>query len=228
MRGIVTVVALLGAVLSSIVPFAARPALACNAGADFDPLADATMIMGGRITGWDLGPLTTIEGPPSGLAAVPLRITMAVDHAFRGQPLSSLTFLDYGSHLAAKHAATRYPDVSVGVGGCSVFHTDDPTGQYAVLGLVRRADGQLVANRLLMFFLGDGPHGAAHEQALARLAALGPAKLPAAGMGGGITHIGTSLAADRQPGIGTFITFGCISIGIFAAAWLTAPRRRPR
>jgi hypothetical protein len=220
-KGIITVVALLGAVLSGIVPFAARPALACSAGADFDPLADATVIVGGRITGWDLGPPTPIAGPPPGLSNVPLRVTMAVEHAFKGQPTSPLTFLDYGSHLAVGHAATRYPDLSVGVGGCSVFHTDDPTGQYVVLGLSRRADGQLVASRLLTFFLGDGPHGATYAQALARLAVLGPAKLPTAGTGGG-------MAADRHPGKATFVSLGCIGMGFFLTAWLTAPRRRPR
>jgi hypothetical protein len=176
MRDFLVVSSLVGAVISSLLLATARPAFACSAGPDFDPLADATLIVAGRISGWELEP------PEAGMVAV--RVTMTVERTYKGQPTAPLVFLDHGSQFAAEQAAVQYPGLSAGIGGCSIFEADDPTGRYAVLGLMRREDGALVANRLLTFFLGDAPHGPAYDQGIARLAAIGPARLPVTGTGG--------------------------------------------
>ncbi len=173
--------------LGLLIPTLARPVVACSAGPDFNPVAGSDLIVAGRITGWELAAPVLVSPPPPDLANAAMHITMQVDHVRKGSAPPRVTFLDFGSPRAAELARVRYPGLSVGVGGCPVFESD-PTGLYAVLGLVRAEGGRYQANRLLTFYAGDAPAGPAYDRALAELASLGPARLPVTG---------TSLGADR-------------------------------
>lgn len=53
----------------------ARPVVACSAGPDFNPVTDSTVIVAGRISGWEVGEPVPVPPP----AAEPGRRTAAGD-----------------------------------------------------------------------------------------------------------------------------------------------------
>lgn len=176
------VVAALMAIGAVLAPPLAPPARACNGDPDFNPVTEADVIVAGRITGWELGLPRPVEPPPENLADVPVQVTIAVTHVVKGSAPDRLVFYDSGGRFAAELAAVRYPNLSVGIGGCSAFDAD-PTGLSVVMGLHRGEGRDYRASRLLLFFEGDALAGVRYQDALARLAALGPVTLPRTGAG---------------------------------------------
>lgn len=145
------------------------PAFACSAGPDFNPVAEAELIVGGRVTGWE--PL------PDGASApfTPIRLTIAVDQQLKGEAGASLQFLDRSS-LMRSGGEQVWAGAS---GSCGAFD-GDPTGRYLVLGLDQAPDGVLVSNLMLTFFNGAEPTGERYTQALDFLATQGLTLTPTA------------------------------------------------
>jgi hypothetical protein len=147
--------------------FMVLPAYACSVGPDFDPVAEADSIVGGRITAWER--LPTEAGTPF----TPIRVSLAVDQQFKGAIGNTIQFTDRASLLSSASAETW----AGSSGACGAFDSD-PTGQYMVLGLETTPQGDYVASLMLVFFLGPEPAGERYDQALDWLAPLSPTAPP--------------------------------------------------
>lgn len=152
----VTLLVLLGAQLLTAVP-----AHACSAGLDFNPVVEADVIVGGRVTMWE----RLASETPSPF--IPIQVTMEVDQHWKGTTATTIQFIDRTS-LVSSGAGATWAGSS---GACGLFD-NEPTGQYLVLGVDRTADGAYVSNLMLRFFRGSAPAGDAYRQALNRLTAL--------------------------------------------------------
>ena len=176
-----------GALIASLGLAAARPrpAHACSAGPDYNPVTASDLIVAGRVTGWELTePDPSSERAKDGrtMASVSPRVTLVVDRVLKGRAPGELTFRDApGGIYVAEAASARYPQYSFWVGGCASF-LQDPTGSYVVLGL-SGGDGVYAAHRTTTFFVDDGPGGPVFERVIARLTAADPSVLPATGVG---------------------------------------------
>jgi hypothetical protein len=173
-----------------------RPALACSAGPDFDPIAESDAVVGGRIQGYELLPDTAPlmpEDPKTGRpmdptqdAYAPVRVDMIVDRVFKGQPAPAIVIVDTRSIMPRhdRQGNTTGEFEWAGAGGACGAFDFDPTGLYTIMGLSANPDGTYTPNRLQTFYFGNEPLGPEYERALERMASFpGAASLPALGSG---------------------------------------------
>jgi hypothetical protein len=160
---------LVALVLLAIQLLLAPPTYACSTGPEFNPVAEADLIVGGRIVGW--------EELPGGSNSpfTPIRLTLEVDQHLKGAASATVTFVDQSS-VYSSNGQIVWAGAS---GSCGAFDSD-PTGQYVVLGLDTAPDGGLASNLLLTFFNGAEPSGEAYTRALERLTALAERLTPTA------------------------------------------------
>jgi hypothetical protein len=143
------VLALLG------VPFlTVLPVYACSAGLDFNPVAEADYIVGGRVTTWER---LAIEAQSP---FIPIQVTMEVDQHWKGTTATTIQFID---HTSLTSSATS--EAWVGSSGACGLFDSEPTGQYLVLGFDTPSDGTYRSNLLLLFFRGPEPSGDGYRQA---------------------------------------------------------------
>jgi hypothetical protein len=159
---VVILLALLGAQLRTAVP-----AYACSAGLDFNPAAEADVIVGGRMTGWER--LASDARSPF----IAVQVTMEVDQHWKGTTATTIVFIDRTS-LVSSGAGATWAGSS---GACGLFDSE-PTGQYLVVGFDRMADGAYESHLMFQFFRGSAPAGDAYRQAINRLTALLPQLTP--------------------------------------------------
>lgn len=195
-----------------------RPALACSAGFDFNPVRDSEVIVAGRLSGW-----TEVEGSPeertSGYAAV--EVPMRIERVIKGAAPSQIVLFDHASLTKEFLTGAGRPRSWVGSGGsCGAFNAD-PTGQYAVLGLRRLPDGRYAPNLLLVFYIGDAPSGERYEAALRRMSAYGPVSLPSTGIGAA-GHADRGGTAALVPIAILMLTITGVGLGVHRR-----PRSRP-
>ncbi len=158
------------------------PVHACSAGPDFDPIAESAIVVGGRLTNWEIASGEAHEDLTTG-SFPDVRVHMSVDQIFKGpSDLEQVSFIDSNSLIIA--VGTDGEDVWSGSGGgCGAFNAD-PKGVYALMGLFRSADGEYSSGLPRTFFLGDEPAGEAYDRALERMASWpAAASLPALGTG---------------------------------------------
>jgi hypothetical protein len=79
------------------------PTYACSAGLDFNPVAEADLVVGGRITSWER--LSSTSNAPF----TPIRLTMAVDQRFKGEAGATLQFADATSLAWCARAMVGVP-----------------------------------------------------------------------------------------------------------------------
>lgn len=181
--GLASVAAIMGMLWGS-----ATPAEACSAGPDYDPIADSEVIVAGRFTGWQLienarrwDPKTDdepIDDPNYYGPYEPIRVHMEVERIYKGTAANTLEVMD-GASLHVYDHEPRY--VWAGSSGaCGVFD-EDPTDQYAILGLNKDAFGRYRPNLTRVFYLGDNPPSQFDSPRLSRLAPLMPGSLPISG-----------------------------------------------
>ena len=126
-----------------------RPALACSAGPDYNPVAESEAIVVGRLTGWEEGD-TDPPPPPDGSLFVSIRVTMTVERRLKGRAPAVITIVDQASLFRIPAEAGR-PEQTFwagGAGACGSFD-EDPSGKYAVMGLWRNPDGTYRPNRII-------------------------------------------------------------------------------
>jgi hypothetical protein len=163
---------------------------ACSVGEDFDPIAASDVIVGGRITGWELIENVTRWDPKSGEPEPtddpnyfeaptydPIRLNVTVDKVYKGSVPASIELV----------AANTYEILDgqgnwVGASGACGAFDSDPTGHYWILGLNEDDFGRLRPSRVLVF-----------DSSEVLEARLGPASLPTSG---GAPH--TTNASDAH------------------------------
>lgn len=175
-RGITLVI---GSVAALIAP-PTRPAFACSAGPDYNPVAESEVIVVGRLTGWREADASASS--PDGSLYLSIRVTMAVERALKGSTPPAITIVDRASLLRIPAQANRPEEMfwAGSAGACGSFD-DDPTGRYAVMRLWREADGTYRPNRIHTFYLGDQPPVVVWPAIVARLTQWGPVSLPLTG-----------------------------------------------
>jgi hypothetical protein len=161
-----------------------RSAFACSVGEDFNPYRDSGVIVGGRITGWEIIPdairwevrkddpkryFEPNDNPNYYGPYEPVRFFMDVDRVLKGSASGRLEMVS-GNTLSLSplyDGALEYAWVGSS-GACGAFNSD-PTGKYAILGLGLDTFGRYTPSLPLTFFIGDEPAGEAYDRALARL-----------------------------------------------------------
>jgi hypothetical protein len=151
-------------------------------GPDFDPIASSAVIVGGRVTRWEL-----IEGatkPDFKTASEPLtdpnyygpydpiRVHMVIERVYKGTASRSL-------EMVAGNTYSRGQWVG-GAGACGAFDFD-PTGKYWILGLSVDNFGRYRPGLPHVFFVGDDPPTKFDVPPRSWLAPLAPGYLPASG-----------------------------------------------
>ncbi len=142
-----------------LVAFQSGSAHACSAGPDFNAVNEADIIVAGRITEWQ--PL----GSGADDTFTPILLNMRVDQALKGSASGQLQFEDRASLQGNPATTFQWAGSS---GACGAFDSD-PAGAYVILGLTQNERGNYQSNRLMVFFIGADPSGAAYNAAVARL-----------------------------------------------------------
>jgi hypothetical protein len=140
----------------------AKPAAACVPDPSYDPVAASDVIVAGRFTGWQAAP--DIDISPE---AEVVRVQMDVERVFKGyaEPRIDVVATMPSNNLANWRGENPS---TISIGSCpSVFGWQNPTGTYAVIGLVAADDGSLISTDA--FFEGSYPSGADYEDAVTRL-----------------------------------------------------------
>ena len=152
---------------------------ACSAGDDFNPVAESDVIVSGVVLGWaEAGIL------PQGVSMKPILVDFQVDEVLKGDGVpGQINFLDTGS-LANDPANVLDNQWAGTSGSCGAFAAD-PTGQFALLGLTRDADGNLRSSLPQVFYIGERSEfaGFRAERTAEILQSFGLTRLPEAGDG---------------------------------------------
>lgn len=196
-----------------------RPAHACSAGPDFDPLEGHDVIIAGRATGIEILGRTGI------MTYLNLRITFEVDRYLVGDGPSTLHAFDSRSgtppfELIPNTAAFEALDLATldvddlgydGGGGACGALDDDPREHYWVTGLGRGPDGELYMHRLSVLAIGDGPSDPRVLEAIARVEARFGARqvAPPATGSGGLAARGQESPSTNSP-VAAFLTFALV------------------
>ena len=144
-----------------------RPAYACSPTPDWNPVAEADVIVAGRITDIE------IRGKTGMMTFLDLKMTFEVDRYLKGTGPATIAIFDSHSGsppmaLIPNSSAFDRLDVRElnvdelgyeGGGVCGALD-EDPRGRYWVVGFSRSPDGTLAMNLLLNFAIGDGPSDA--------------------------------------------------------------------
>lgn len=145
---------------------------ACSVSEDYNPVAESSIIVAGRLTSWQR------LQPDSTSGFIPIRVQMQVDHVVKGHALQQVVFVD---RTSLQHDSAG-KDVWVGSGGaCGMFDTE-PTNTYVILGLFKQPDGTYTSNRVLIFYAGTQPKGEEYERALAQINTFAAHQLPHTGV----------------------------------------------
>jgi hypothetical protein len=121
---------------------------ACSAGDDFNPVAESDVIVSGVVLGWgEAGML------PQDISLKPILVDFQVDEVLKGNVPDQINFLDTGS--LANDPANVQDNRWVGTSGSCGAFAADPTGQFALLGLTKDADGNLRSSLPQVFYIGD-------------------------------------------------------------------------
>lgn len=196
-------VAVLGLTICGIVAaaFVGAPAsYACSG--TIDPVEESDLIVGGRITGWELIEEFTTWNPRSGKPMPtddpnfygfyqPIRLSMHVDEVFKGSAPTEIELI--GANTYQLRDGKGY---WVGSSGACGAFDEDPTGKKWLLGLKEDDFGRLRPSLPLVF--------RSAEELEARL---GPAAIPAAGRG----------ASNSAPSY-TALTVGGVGLALIAAS----------
>lgn len=141
------------------------PAQGCSAGDPWDPIEESEMIVGGWIGGYTPLPDRSRVG-----MFTPVRLEMRIDHVWKGRLPPGAEIVDRASLMLQPvftdseelHGAWAGPS-----GACGAFD-EDPSGHYAVVGLVTAPDGTLQTMRLRVFYLSRQPYDPADVSSLSR------------------------------------------------------------
>ncbi len=173
MKWLVLPVLAAAAIGGVLLPAGAHPAYACSGGED--KIGAPDVIVAGRFTGWELvegGRRHDLENGYFGHFD-PVRVEMVVDRVYKGTVTPTIQIIDGASLSGADNWAGS-------AGSCGAFDFD-PTGTYAIMGLVVRDDGSYWPNRLFTFFMGPEPPETYDAPLLSLLAPLLPGTLPTTG-----------------------------------------------
>ena len=144
-----------------------RPAYACSPTPDWNPVAEADVIVAGRITDIE------IQGKTEVMTFLDPKMTFEVDRYLKGTGPATIEVFDSHSGvppmgLIPNSSAFDRLDVRElnvdelgyeGGGVCGALD-EDPRGRYWVVGFSRSPNGTLAMNLLLNFAIGDGPSDA--------------------------------------------------------------------
>ena len=144
-----------------------RSAFACSVGEDFNPYRDSDVIVGGRITDWEIIPeairwevrkddpksyIEPNDNPNYYGSYEPVRFFMDVDTVLKGSASGRI-------EMVAGNTLSLYPlddgaleYVWVGSSGACGAFDFDPTGKYAILGLNMDRFGRYHPSLPLTFF----------------------------------------------------------------------------
>ena len=167
----------IGVVLAVAGAWFAHPhsAQACSGDADYDPVANSDVIAGGFIQGYT--PLTDRGG---GTMFVPVRLDMRIDHVWKGNIGPGTEIVDRASFML-QPVFTNNEEIRIvwaGSGGACGALNEDPSGQYAVFGLLAAPDGTLQTTGPRTFYLSLQPYDPANIRRLSQRIAF-----PVAGAG---------------------------------------------
>lgn len=135
-----------------------------------EPLADADLIIEGRVTEYTVIKPTNIDSPE--LYPVQEEITVAVDRVLIGELNGTSVTFSHGAWLGSGADSAQ----------CN-FPPRDISNEYVILGLREQEDGSYVLPRFHGGFIGPEPEGEAYEAALQRIANLFEPVLPPVGTG---------------------------------------------
>jgi hypothetical protein len=134
----------------------APAAFACSYDADFDPVRDSEVIVGGRFVGWELIEDAIRWDPKRGMNPPddprfygpydPIRLSMAVDRVYKGTAPANVEMVSGNTYNGGQWIGSS--------GACGAFDSD-PTRRYAILGLTTDKYGRYHPSLGRVFFLGD-------------------------------------------------------------------------
>ena len=149
---------------------------ACNAGRDFNPVAQSDLIVSGRIVSWEEVGVGFARG------FVSIKVTIEVDRVLKGSSASRVEVVDNASLTIA-----RKPDGSQiwqGGNSCGTFW-EDPTGKQIIGAFHKDEAGVYRSASLTTFLLAHNPSTSNYQAAYDRLARFGlTLRPPATGDGG--------------------------------------------
>lgn len=166
-------------------------AQACSGDADFDPVANSDVIAGGFIQGYT--PLTDRGG---GTMFVPVRLDMRIDHVWKGNIGPGTEIVDRASFML-QPVFTNNEEIRIvwaGSGGACGALNEDPSGQYAVFGLLAAPDGTLQTSGPLTFYLSSQPYDPANVRVVSQWIGL-PVAGSGAATGGSLQTIAAMMFA---------------------------------
>ena len=171
------------------------PARACSVDADWDPVANSDVIVGGRIEGF-----TPLPDRTGARIFIPIRLDMRIDHVWKGSLSPGAEIVDSASFML-QPVFTDKEEIRIawaGSGGACGAFNDDPSGQYAVFGLFAAPDGTLQTTGPRTFYLSPRPYDPATIARLSQRIALpvtghGASERPAGSVGEALLLAGTAL-----------------------------------
>ena len=140
-----------------------RSAAACSYPAEYNPVNESEMIIGGRVAGWDLYEGDEFEG----FNAIPVVFHIEVDQVIKGSAAPTVDFVDTWS--LDKLSGPNMWNSSVNT--CAGF-VQDPSGSYLVIGL-QPVEGGDTLRWDNYFYLGPEADGDGYDRAWARIEELG-------------------------------------------------------
>lgn len=170
-------------------------AQACSADADWEPVANSDVIVGGFIQSY-----TPLPDRGRGSMFVPVRLDMRIDHVWKGRIRPGTEIVDRASFML-QPVFTDNEEIRIvwaGSGGACGALNEDPTGQYAVFGLVAAPDGALQTTGPRTFYLSPRPYDPANIRRLSPRIALpvtghGASERPLGSVGEALLLAGTAL-----------------------------------
>ena len=131
-----------------------RIALACSGA--LDPAEYTQALIYGRVRALTVGPLAV-----GGFREA--TVTVAVEHTYRGEKATELTYVDRASvSVSADARGASRVDYAGGSGACGTIDAD-PVGKHVLIALARGDDGRWLANRLYGAIYGTRPDDFAYR-----------------------------------------------------------------
>lgn len=171
---------------------------ACSGGADWNPIAESDVIIGGQVLGW-----TALPAGDTGMF-IPVRLDIRIDHVWKGTP--GLPVIDAASLTALVTTNDNESSPTVrylwaGSSGACGALDEDPTGMWIVLGTRAQEGTYLRTNRLTTFYVDDEPYNTTSIPLLSDQVGL-----PSAGMP----------APDHSSRLFTFLVLSAVALGVAA------------
>jgi hypothetical protein len=218
MRAATAAVVLLASGLFAATPvFEDVPSASACSCPDCDGIRDSDVIVGGRITRWEL---SDREPYPERIDALPLDVHLEIDQVFKGSAPRDLLLFDPSSLSA--HQVNGERRWMGGSGGCQAFDSD-PQGSYVVIGYDRDGPNSLYVSGPRVMFRGPEPTGERYSGLLDLLhERLGTPRPPS---------VGDSPPGDPAPPTNDWMFLSAIGAGtllITLLLLLGGPKREPR